>query len=80
MIEIGQFIEVDLLNDGNKEVFFRTEVIDTRYGIDYFFFCKVRPRTSCEDIALSDMWGMSENYFQELLKEGQLRVLDEHGQ
>ena len=80
MIEVGQFIEVDLLNDGNKEVYFRTEVVDTRYGVDYYFFCKVRTRTSNNDIALSDMWGMSENYFQNLLKVGQLRVLDEHGQ
>lgn len=80
MIEVGQFIEVDLLNDGNKEVYFRTEVVDTRYGVDYYFFCKVRPRASVEDVSLSDMWGMSEMYFQNLLKVGQLRVLDERGQ
>ena len=73
MVEIGKCIAVDLLKDGNEKFYFRTERSDKRYGVLYHFFCRMKPQ---EEITAFDFWGISEEYYNELVKEGKLRVVE----
>jgi hypothetical protein len=75
MVEIGGFIGVKLLPDSEEQIYFRTKVEDERYGRKYYTFCKYSVKPESE-LDITDFWGLSEQYFNKLLSEGKLRVID----
>lgn len=72
MVEVGQVIAVDILKDGNEELYFRTEVSEKKNGKMLHTFCRVK---NPEEIDFTDFWQMSDEYFDKLNKNGQIRVV-----
>lgn len=73
MVEVGQVIAVDILKDGNEELYFRTEVSEKKNGKKLHTFCRVK---NPEEIDFTDFWQMSDEYFDKLEKNGQIRVVE----
>ena len=73
MVEIGKIIAVDFNKNGNEQYYFRIDKSDKRYGNTYHFFCKLKPQ---EEITAFDFWGLTEKYYDELVRDGKLRVIE----
>ena len=75
MVEIGGFIGVKLIPDSEEQLYFRIEGEDVRYGRKYYTFCKYYAKPESK-LDITDFWGLSEEYFNKLLSEGKLRVIE----
>lgn len=73
MVPVNGVIGVRI--NGEEQFYWRTEhTIENRGPIRYVF-CKVKP----DEISNSDFWGISQNYYNQLKSEGNLRVVKTFG-
>lgn len=70
MVAAGQCIAVTI--GGEEKTYFRTSAHKIMLGAIYYFFCEVKPQ---HEISLSDVWGLSEKYYEHLKANGMLREI-----
>lgn len=72
MVEVGQFIKVSFLAD-SEDVYFRTKEVTKKFGKTYYIFCKAK---LISELTISDFWGVSEDYYNQLKDEGKLKEIE----
>ena len=58
---------------GEWKGYFNTNRVEKKYGNAYHYFCRMG--VEIENATFADFWGISEEYFNEQMKEGNLVIL-----